>query len=90
MDNDGGHFYNSNYGIRVRGGADSLVAWDPSQWHGTSLQNYPPTSQILSHLNQTGLAIVTPNRISSLWQKYDERKLTLEELRMKWANEEEN
>ena len=29
-ENQGGHFYNSKYGIRVMGGSDSLVVWDPT------------------------------------------------------------
>lgn len=84
LPNQGGHFYNCDYGVRVQGSADTIVAWDPSQWHGTSLQDYPPTTQILSDYNQTGLAIVTSNRISQVWEKYMEEKLTLEELDKEW------
>ena len=47
----GGHFYNCDYGIRVQGGDDTIVAWDPSHFHGTSLQDYPPTSQTISESN---------------------------------------
>lgn len=36
-DNQGGHFCNSKYGIRVKGGIDTLIVWDPSHFHGTSL-----------------------------------------------------
>lgn len=68
-DDCGGHFYNSQYGIRVKGGSDSLVAWDPSHFHGTSLQDYPPSSNMISEFHQVGLACVTPNRIPGLWNE---------------------
>lgn len=80
-DNQGGHFYNSDYGVRVKGAGDTVVAWDPYHFHGTSLQDYPPTSQTISEFNQIGLAIVTPNRIPGLWKKYAEKEVTLEQLR---------
>jgi hypothetical protein len=60
-DGDGGHFYNWDYGVQVRGGPDTVVAWQPSHWHGTSLQNYHPDTQVVADLNQTGLSIFTPN-----------------------------
>ena len=67
-DSDGGHFYNSKYGVRVKGGPDSVVIWDPSEWHGTSLQNYKPADEKVAKTKQTGLAIVTPSRIQGLWE----------------------
>jgi hypothetical protein len=78
-DNQGGHFYNSKYGIRVMGpgGSDSLVAWDPSHFHGTSLQEYSPSSNMVSQFYQVGLACVTPNRIPGLWKKYAMKQATL-------------
>jgi|SRR6266404_4856678 hypothetical protein len=85
-ENDGGHFYNCDYGVRIKGGADTVVAWDPSQWHGTSLQNYPPTTQTIPEFNQTGLALVTPLRISHVWKQYEE-SLTLDEARREWAKD---
>jgi hypothetical protein len=80
-DIQGGHFYNSEYGIRVMGGSDTLVAWDPSLFHGTSLQDYPPSSNTVSEFYQVGLACVTPNRITGLWKKYVERQATLEQVK---------
>jgi hypothetical protein len=80
-DHQGGHFYNSKYGIRVMGGSDSLVAWDPSHFHGTSLQDYPPTTDMVSEFYQVGLACVTPNRIPGLWKKYAMQQATLKEVR---------
>lgn len=80
-DNQGGHFYNSQYGIRVKGGNDSLVVWDPSHFHGTSLQDYSPSSNTFSEFYQVGLACVTPNRIPGLWKKYAMQQATLDEVK---------
>jgi hypothetical protein len=80
-DIQGGHFYNSTYGIRVMGGSDTLVAWDPSHFHGTSLQEYSPSSNMISDFYQVGLACVTPNRIPGLWKMYVEQEVTLEQLK---------
>jgi hypothetical protein len=92
-DDDGGHFYNCSYGVRIKGGPDTVVAWHPSHWHGTSLQNYPPMTQVISESNQAGLSIFTPNRISNLWKKYSEKEISVDQLRAEWAqvsNEEED
>jgi hypothetical protein len=80
-DNQGGHFFNSKYGIRVKGGSDSLVAWDPSHFHGTSLQDYPPSSDMISEFYQVGLACVTPNRIPGLWKSYVGKQASLDQVR---------
>lgn len=69
----------------MKGCGDTIVAWDPSHWHGTSLQDYPPTTQILSDFNQTGLAIVTPSRLSQVWNQYTNNQATLDEVEKKWA-----
>ena len=79
--NLGGHFYNSQYGIRVKGGSNSLVIWDPSHFHGTSLQHYAPSSNMVSEFYQVGLACVTPNRIPGLWKKYAMSQATLQEVK---------
>jgi hypothetical protein len=63
------------------GGSDTLVAWDPSHFHGTSLQEYSPSSDMISEFYQVGLACVTPNRIPGLWKKYVEQEATLEQLK---------
>lgn len=80
-ENQGGHFFNSKYGIRVKGSTDTLVAWDPSHFHGTSLQDYSPDSEIIPEYHQVGLLCITPNRIPGLWKKYAEQQVTLEEVR---------
>lgn len=63
------------------GATDSLIAWDPSHFHGTSLQDYSPSSNMVSELYQVGLVCVTPNRIPGLWEKFAQRQATLEEVR---------
>ena len=71
--------------MRVKGGPDSVVAWDPSHWHGTSLQNFPPTTQVIPEFNQTGLAIFTPNRVAKIWEKHRNKEPTFEDLYSEWA-----
>ena len=63
------------------GSKDTLFAWDPSQYHGTSLKDYPPSSNMLSQLYQLGLVCITPNRIPGLWERYAMDQVTLEEVR---------
>jgi hypothetical protein len=84
-DDEGGHFYNSAYGVRIQGGPDTVVAWDPVHWHGTSLQNYSPTTTVVSTLNQTGLSIFTPTRLQGLWDKYMEQQLSAEQVQKELA-----
>jgi hypothetical protein len=79
--NQGGHFFNSDYGIRVMGGSDSILAWDPSHFHGTSLQEYFPSSNMVSEFYQDGLVCITPNRIPGLWEKYSIQQATLEQVK---------
>jgi len=65
----GGHFFHSAYGIRVQGAADTLTIWEPCKHHGTSLQDVDPLDTSPKFL-QTGMSIVTSNRIASVWKKY--------------------
>ena len=62
------------------GGSDTLFAWDPSHFHGMSLQEYSPSSNMFSESYQLGLVCITPNRIPGLWEKYAKEKVTSEEL----------
>ena len=65
----GGHFYISTYRIRVQAAANTLVVWRPADIHGTSLQDLGPADPNPAFL-QTGIAIVTSNRLPSVWKKY--------------------
>lgn len=89
-DNQGGHFFNSEYGIRVKGGSDTLFAWDPSHFHGTSLQDYSPDSDTIPDDHQFGLVCITPNRIPGLWKKYAEQQVTLEEVMEEFIEDEDD
>jgi hypothetical protein len=57
------------------------MAWDPSHFHGTSLQEYSPSSNMVSEIYQLGMVCITPNRIPELWEKYALEQVTLEEVR---------
>ena len=59
----------AKYGIRVAGATNTLVAWKPKDFHGTSLQKVDPADEV-STFWQTGLAIVTSPRIIKVWQDY--------------------
>ena len=63
------------------GSTDTLFAWDPSHYHGTSLQYYSPSSEMFSENSQLGLVCITPNRIPGLWNKYAVKQVTSEEVR---------
>ena len=63
------------------GGSDTVVAWDPSHFHGTSLQDYPPSFNMVSAFYQVGLACVTPNHIPKVWEQYASKQATLEQVR---------
>ena len=57
------------------------MAWDPSHFHGTSLQEYSPSSNMVSEYYQLGMVCITPNRIPGLWKRYALDQVTLEEVR---------
>lgn len=68
-DEAGGHFLVPNYGIRIRGAPNTLVAWIPSEPHGTSLQDYSPQEEEPT-FSQRGIAFVTSARLKSVWEKH--------------------
>lgn len=57
------------------------MAWDPSHFHGTSLQEYSPSTNMVSQYYQLGMVCITPNRLPALWEEYAMEQATLEELR---------
>ena len=65
----------SKYGIRIAGARDSLVAWVPSEPHGTSLQNFSPEVPV-PDFYQRGLAFVTSPRLPKIWEKYRNAELS--------------
>jgi len=75
----GGHFYIGTYRIRIQAAPNTLVIWKPTDIHGTSLQDLDPNDENPAFI-QTGLAIVTPNRLRKLWRDYKENAITYGDL----------
>lgn len=72
----GGHFYITEYGIRVRAAANTLIAWQPKDWHGTSLPLMNPVDSSKEY-HQRGLAFVTSSRLPraiKLWREGKKRE----------------
>ena len=63
------------------GDSDTLVTWDPPHFQGTSLQDYSPSSNMVSQINQVGMACVTPNHVPGLQMKYVMQQATLEQVK---------
>ena len=63
-----GAFYLAQYGIRVAGASNTLVAWRPKHLHGSGLQKVRPDDCV--SFRQTGLAIVTSSHITKVWCDY--------------------
>ncbi|KAK7025963.1 hypothetical protein VNI00_015792 [Paramarasmius palmivorus] len=63
---------------RREGAANTLVAWQPKDYHATSLQNVCPNDPKPSFA-QSGLAIVTSNRIDGVFRKYTEGQMSATE-----------
>lgn len=75
----GGHFYLGSYRIRVQAAPNTLVIWVPTDIHGTSLQNLDPNDENPAFI-QTGIAIVTPNRLPSAWSKFCETEMKYQDM----------
>jgi len=65
----------SKYRIRIAGASNTLVAWKPSEPHGTSLQDFSPEDEDPSFF-QRGLAFVTSARLPAIWAKYQAAELS--------------
>ncbi|KAG6370187.1 hypothetical protein JVT61DRAFT_12334 [Boletus reticuloceps] len=88
----GGLLYVSSHGICVEPAANTMVVWQPLSVHGTSLQDRL-IDQHDPHFSQTGLAIVTSNRLPSIWKQYRKDLLThkeaAEDLEFDGSNEDD-
>lgn len=85
---EGGHFYLAQYGIRVEMTADTAYAWNPEDAHGTSLQNSTPSARpgaIPQQSNQAGIAFVTSNRLTGVWEKYERNLVTAAQAEEEYA-----
>jgi hypothetical protein len=72
------------------GDTDTIIAWKPKHFHGTSLQDYSPSDNMLSEYYQLGLVCITPGRIPGLWEKYAKKETTLEEVEKGVLNESDD
>ncbi|KAF8351718.1 hypothetical protein F5887DRAFT_874065 [Amanita rubescens] len=68
-DNYGNAFYIARYGIRVANATNTLIAFMPTHFHGTSLPLCDPTDDNPSYV-QRGLSLVTPIRLPKTWADY--------------------
>ncbi|KAI4198457.1 MAG: hypothetical protein LQ350_005252 [Teloschistes chrysophthalmus] len=66
---EGGHFYIAAYGIQIRSSADSLLAFNSRNLHGTTLQNMEPVWGKIAkgRFQQRGWALLVPNTFPGLW-----------------------
>ena len=67
--NAGGNFYLPQYGVKVESAANSLVAWQPRMWHGTSLRDCDPEN-IMASIREVGVSFVTSPRLATRWKQY--------------------
>lgn len=67
--NRGGNFFLSSYGIRIQAAPNTLIAWKPTDWHGTSLYHINPFEKAQAKHHQRGLAFVTGNRLANAMAK---------------------
>lgn len=74
----GGHFFIADYGIKVCAAKDTVVVWEPTGWHGTSLAHCDPEAEG-SGFYQAGLAIVTPPSLTDLWRRIQKGELSAEQ-----------
>jgi hypothetical protein len=61
-------------GVYVQAAAGTLVVFPPSDWHATLLNMEPRDAQTI--MVQAGILIVTSSRISKMFEKFKEGKLT--------------
>ncbi|KAL9575996.1 MAG: hypothetical protein Q9212_007484 [Teloschistes hypoglaucus] len=68
---EGGHFYIAAYGIQIRSSADTLLAFNSQNLHGTTLQNMSPVwgKVAKGRFQQRGWALLVPNTFPGLWER---------------------
>ncbi|PUU80828.1 hypothetical protein B9Z19DRAFT_947899, partial [Tuber borchii] len=86
--NQGGNFFISDYGIRIRGAENTLVAWQTRMFHGTSLARLDSIESYTGK-GQVGLSIVSPNRLPKIWERYMNEGIDEEELKRELEEGEE-
>lgn len=79
--NAGGSFYFAQYGIRVLQATNTLIAFKPSDAHGSSLLHRDPADDAWYSGNyQMGLAIVSSPRLASTFIAYKKNQLKEEDV----------
>ncbi|CUS09263.1 unnamed protein product [Tuber aestivum] len=86
--NQGGNFFISDYGIRIRGAENTLVAWQTRMFHRTSLARLDSIESYTGK-RQVGLSIVSPNRLPKIWERYMNEGIDEEELKRELEEGEE-
>jgi hypothetical protein len=71
----GGDFYITKYRILVRAAVATMLCWEPSDTHGTTVLDIEPQTRETT-VYQAGIAIVTSNRISKLWEAYKKKNIS--------------
>ncbi|KAL7277988.1 hypothetical protein ACG7TL_001801 [Trametes sanguinea] len=72
----GGHFYLSSYGVQIINTADTMIAWRPTDMHGTSLALFNPDPKKPTlppsdpPFEQRGTTYATSNRLASVYGRY--------------------
>ncbi len=67
----GAHFYITSYGTKIVNSSNTLIAWQPWHWHGTSLGDWDPEDPY-PDFQQLGIAFVTPPRLAKVYEGYAE------------------
>jgi hypothetical protein len=73
-EDEGGNFFISDYGIRIQGAKNTMVAWQTKMFHGTSLAKLDSIGSDRGR-GQVGLSIVSPSRLVGIWEKYMDEKI---------------
>ena len=76
--NAGGNFFLSDYGIKVCGAKDTVIVWQPKDWHGTGLAHCDPEADDPGFY-QAGLSIVTPASLTNLWGRLQAGEISVKQ-----------
>ena len=75
----GGHFYIGFYRMCIQAAPNTLIVFIASNVHGTSPQDLNPKNVDPEFL-QTGIAIVTPNCLPSVWNKFCKSEMKYQDI----------
>lgn len=76
--NWGGDFILADYGILVEADTNTLMEWEVSDWHGTSLPDMDPSERETTFY-QAGIAFVTSPTIEGVWLRLAKEEISEEE-----------